>query len=320
VIRGERERRHAASGGDPASAVSLTLWDVGAVDSTPDAGDDIHKDVHQPLSCEPFVVRSRLEVLVMTRSRRVLDALVSGFIVYGLMAACSGKTTTPGIAVGAGGAGHGGSGGHAGSGGDSSLFDALTDPVSDALAGVENPQSGTRLKGKFTMGADGSKQYQLTTTYGVYSNFTGPLAVEAVWYDALLQEDCTFLQAADGKLHCLPGVLALPSEPVYGFAVYYADAQCTMPFVAQYLPTTGCVAAATPKYVQAQEYATCGVATTRVLQVGSPAAAPPTAYEASEPGTCGPLSPEQAGTVMGWFSATEVAPPTFVEGTIGVDP
>ena len=36
---------HAASGGDSLSAVSLTLWDVGAVNSTPDAGDDIHKDV-----------------------------------------------------------------------------------------------------------------------------------------------------------------------------------------------------------------------------------------------------------------------------------
>ena len=96
----------------------------------------------------------------MTRSRRALDALVSGLIVYGLMAACSGKTTMQVAASGVGGAGHGGSGGHAGSGGDGSLFDALRDPVSDALAGIENPQSGTRLKGKFTMGADGSKQYQ----------------------------------------------------------------------------------------------------------------------------------------------------------------
>jgi hypothetical protein len=36
---------HAASGGDSLSAVSLTLWDIGAVTPTPDAADDIHKDV-----------------------------------------------------------------------------------------------------------------------------------------------------------------------------------------------------------------------------------------------------------------------------------
>ena len=58
------------------------------------------------------------------------------------------------VAGGHGGCAGGHGGGHGGAGRlDSGIFDALTDPVSEAMASVENSgRSGTRLKGKFTHG------------------------------------------------------------------------------------------------------------------------------------------------------------------------
>src|SRR5262245_1097586 len=111
----------------------------------------------------------------MTRSRRVLEALVSGCIVYALMAACSSSAkmvqSGSGGHAGTGGIAHGGntgSGGHSGNAGtgqsEGGLMDALRDPVSEAMAGLETPASGSRLKAKYLMGSDGSKQYQLSAT------------------------------------------------------------------------------------------------------------------------------------------------------------
>jgi hypothetical protein len=210
------------------------------------------------------------------------------------------------------------------SSGDSGIMDALTDPVSDAMAGIENPQSGTRLKGKFTMGADGSKEYQYSTYFfdpNANSGY-GPLGVHAVWYDSMLQQDCTFLPATDNQLHCLPGTPTSGNISSSGILLLYTDGACTLPVVAQFQAGAGCVPYTTPQYVQSQnvtngQCAKLTLSTTRVFKVGSPVAQPVTAYEGG-PSACSSYS--NTSNVMGWFAATEVMPSAFVQGTVGTDP
>lgn len=62
------------------------------------------------------------------------------------------------------------------------MTDAMTDPTPDASA---QEMSGTRLKARYYVGADGSKQF-------------------AGWYDTSRKENCTVMTASDGKLRCLP--------------------------------------------------------------------------------------------------------------------
>ena len=309
----------------------------------------------------------------MRRSRRAVDALISGCIVYASMAACSSSknmmattTTTTGSGGhgtsgqgGSGGKGHPAFGGHTGTGGmlasgghpgmgghpgtggavgsggmmgmggvgtgatDSGIIDALMDPVVDAFAGVENPQSGTRLKGKYTMGSDGSKEYQYTTYYQDPHGSNGPFAVRPVWYDSMLQDDCTFAPATDNKLHCLPGVPTPGPNGPAGFGLMYTDAQCTQPIVAQFQAGVGCLPYTPPKYVQQQIAVNCTATTanvgiTHVFQLGSPAAQPAQLYGYGSP--CQVLNSSNYGNVMAWYSVTEVAPSTFVQGTVGIDP
>lgn len=282
----------------------------------------------------------------MPRSRRALDAFVSGCIVYALMAACSSSknmmatsasTSGSGGHLGTGGlAGTGGHGGHTsasstgsggtmgmgGTSGDSGIMDALMDPVSDAMAGIENPQSGSRLKGKYVMGADGSKEYQFSTFFGDPhgGNQPGPLAVHPVWYDSVLQEDCTFLPASDGKLYCMPGTPATSSE-TFGLILIYTDAACTKQVLAQLQPGVGCVPNTAPKYVQGLDQAANCLPTampaTHVYQVGSPVAQPSVVYIGS-PSQCQFWN--NPPNAMEWFSVTEVPLTTFVQGSAGIDP
>lgn len=137
------------------------------------------------------------------RRNEVLRALVSGGLIYVVMAACSASSDGGGPvagtgqdagqldgATGADGSGDGAGGapdamGDALADGskDSSILDALTDPVPDALADVTT--SGSRLKAKWIVGADGSKQFRN-------------------WYDSQLGHDCYFNPASDGQTRCLP--------------------------------------------------------------------------------------------------------------------
>src|SRR6266446_2855127 len=103
--------------------------------------------------------------------RRVLESLASGMIVYVVMAACSGgeaadRARAPGTgtgngdATGAGGApvadgSVGPTGGATGTGGDvadATVLDRIMNPVKDAAA---QSTSGSRLKAKYLVGADG---------------------------------------------------------------------------------------------------------------------------------------------------------------------
>jgi hypothetical protein len=203
---------------------------------------------------------------------------------------------------------------------------ALLDPVPNAQAGLENPQSGTRLKGKYATGTDGSKEYQLTT---YFHDPTGPMpvigGVHSVWYDSMLQVDCTFLNAADSQLHCLPGTPA-PGDQTTGFIVGFTDAMCTQPIAAVMPAGVGCLPYTVPKYLQIQTNSTnCAYWTqtpvTRVYQPGAPAAQPTALYVITPGpglGTCSAIP--NVPNAMAWYSATEVPPSMFVQGTAGIDP
>ncbi len=293
----------------------------------------------------------------MTRSRRVLEAFVSGSIVYVMMAACSssGKMadagTTSGSATGghtgAGGVGHGGQSGTGGTmgmggtlgtggaGGDSGIFDALMDPVSDAMAGVENPQSGARLKGKYLLGSDGSKQYQLSVNrFDVTDNapFTAGYpghGVQPVWFDSMLMTDCMFATATDGSLRCVPGVVEPPGESA-SYSVAFTDAQCTQPVLPMNTVTGfGCAQYAPPPYVSAVIVAqptACAPTTAapwpvHVYKVGAALSPPPTAtYVVSVNGAALDCTAVGISQPLTWYTLTETAPATFVQGTAGIDP
>jgi len=152
--------------------------------------------------------------------REALKFVAGSFAVYMVMGACSGKSArhddgssaraghasggsavlamnggAPGTggfaqAGDANGAGQMGSSGQtegAGTTGggephDAGVTDAMADPVPDAAA---EEMSGTRLKARYYVGLDGSKQF-------------------AGFYDTSRKENCAVMNASDGTLRCLP--------------------------------------------------------------------------------------------------------------------
>ena len=150
--------------------------------------------------------------------RRTAGVLFSGCLVYVIMAACSGTENAK--VFGSSGA-SGGSSGGGGAGGatttapkDSGLMDVLTDPVPEADA---NPTTGSRLKAKFLLGDDGSKEYVQT---GLNIPQAAPV-VHTVFRDTQRQEDCIYRPAADGKTRCVPSGYDTQAWPTF------ADAACT---------------------------------------------------------------------------------------------
>jgi hypothetical protein len=251
--------------------------------------------------------------------QRTFGVFVSGCFVYVAVAACSssGNIAMSGSSVSgsgghAGSSGHGGAvagnGGHGGTmpgsggngaSGDSGIVDALTDPVPDAFAGSEDPASGTRLKGKFIAGADGSKMY-----------------LPSVWSDSQRQEDCAFGTAGDGMLRCLP-------TSVQDFPLYYTDAQCTKPFaiLASGPPPSGC-AANPPKYNRTTDAGgACPMVQappSHYYPIGQQISQPQGPYYATNSGSC---AQSQIGFTTLYFSVMAEVPATsFVAGTVGTDP
>lgn len=128
------------------------------------------------------------------KAYHILTSLAGSLIIYVALAACSSD---------GGQNGHGGHGGQAGTGGlDSGIIDALLDPVSEASA---EPTAGSRLKGMYETGEDGSKAY-----------FPGQ------WWDSKRGEECSRGMATDGKERCLP----TSKVPLDTSNVYYMDATC----------------------------------------------------------------------------------------------
>src|SRR5260370_16789923 len=132
------------------------------------------------------------------RVNEVAKMLGGWMAIYVIMAACSAGSGRQVVASSGAASGAGASGSLAASGSQSSsglgvdgsqsesgraLVDALTDPVSSAMA--DATQSGTRLKVKYYAGADGSKQF-----FGLH--------------DSQLNVDCNFITAADGVSRSLP--------------------------------------------------------------------------------------------------------------------
>lgn len=230
---------------------------------------------------------------------RVIEALGSGLVVYVMVVACSsggggsgshaggGAGGAAGVATGGGSGGTTG-GGTTGAGGlldaAEDIIDALTDPVPDAMAN----ESGTRLRARRLVGADGSKQW-------------------VGWHDNKLNVDCGYARAADGLQHCMPA-----GSP--GLTVYFTDASCTQP-IGVSNPSPPCAL----KYGAVTRYGkdTCEVPTltTELYAVGAAVATPSTVY--SLQGTAcisGGASPN-----LKYYALTAVSPSEFVLGTEQVD-
>lgn len=273
------------------------------------------------------------------RAGQTMAVFASGCAVYVIMAACSSMggsggtstsggggqamtgggmaTNSSGQAMGGGGMGSGGNamssggmsngGNGGGSGRDSGIFDVLTDPIPDADA---QPMSGSRLKARFRLGADGSKEYK---SYGTASP---PWGLRQLWYDSMRQEDCAVENAADNKLRCLP-------VDVTSANFWYLDPQCTQLILELDQPGVqpGCPNPP-PKYaVKINPGSVCATGEKgnqkSLYPLGQLIAKPPLKY-ALENGQCNGYGIAQNKP---WYEMGAEVPATdFVEMTDGVDP
>jgi hypothetical protein len=96
------------------------------------------------------------------------------------------------------------------------VIDRVVHPIGDARADVAT--SGSRLKARYLVGDDGSRQWN----YG--------------WFDTQLGVNCSFVLAVDSTTRCLPSSGA-------GVGTYYGDSGCT-----QRLAAAAPTACAAPKY------------------------------------------------------------------------
>jgi len=171
------------------------------------------------------------------------------------------------------------------------LLDALADPVAKARAGT---QSGSRLKAKWYVGADGSKV------------FTG-------MYDSQLMSDCFFVQTGDGTTRCFPSGLSTGLL----FGSYYSDGGCSQGLA--WSPTAACAA---PKYVTST--VVIPGCTTQISYHLYPIAAAFTGtIYSGTPAMCTPLSAGQITALASYsFYAVgpEVAPSGWVQATMQTDP
>jgi hypothetical protein len=144
-------------------------------------------------------------------------------------------------------------------------------------------QSGTRLKARMLVTADGAKA------------FVG-------WRDTVRNENCSFWNTADGKLRCLPTACAGPiSTPPR----MYADENCTG---YQIVPISGTSA---PSCVSLLDSA----GSVSVFKDIAPASVGTTVYIDSDPTTAGCTSNQPSSLYAGGFMrlAAPVQPSEFVE-------
>ena len=196
------------------------------------------------------------------RARDIYKMLAGSFMIYVAFAACN--ASKPGGSARPNSRGDGGSSG-------------VTDPVPTAKA---DPESGSRLKAKYRIGDDGSKEY-----------------LSGVWYDSERQEDCSFATAADGKERCMP-----TSQLTVTF---YGDASCSQPLA---VGSPSCA----PKYAMTFEPSACSAGTVHIYAIG--ATATPSKLYVNANGTCmnaGPPDPASTYYQVG----AEVAASSFVGGS-----
>jgi hypothetical protein len=237
------------------------------------------------------------------QARTVLFNVLGSSAVYVIVAACSGadrqRASETFAKDGAGGSGRvdsaaaleSGLDGALGKGGetgdaayeqaaaDASIVDALSDPVADAQA--DQAVSGTRLKARWYVSADGAKQ------------FLG-------WFDSQRQENCSFQVAADGKTRCLP-------TTVLTFFYFY-DPECKRPLAvsAPACPVRKYWADSLPIG------STCSpLGGTRVFESGAKIAPAAPVYQGGQ--TCSLLPQRPAN--LDFYSLTETAASSFQDAS-----
>jgi hypothetical protein len=233
----------------------------------------------------------------MSRLIRSLEALASGTLVYILVVACGsapathrrGSAGSAGVAL-AGSGGAAGSPGEAGqpSGGSAgaslidAAVDALTHPESDAQAATE---SGTRLRAVYMTGSDGSREL-------------------VGWHDREQNVKCRYGLMSDGTQRCIP-ILS------YDVAVLFSDGACTQPVF-----KSDCKVPSTFGYAQSAG-ASCDYAVTyRVFKrVSDSPITVPYAWTLTSSGNCAYLGASTSQV----YSATELKPSDFVQGTEQID-
>lgn len=166
-------------------------------------------------------------------------------------------------------------------------------------AGKDAAVSGSRLKARWRVGADGSRA------------FIG-------WMDAQLANECRFEIAADGEERCLPGVEVGIAKPSLFGGVYFVDDACTAE--ALLMPSTEDHPAgwAPSQYVLGPTSDVTRVGRAYVVyEVGGPIVAPQPGGVFHRNGQSCLVATLQPGA---WYALTQVDPVTFVEATIETDP
>jgi hypothetical protein len=120
----------------------------------------------------------------------------------------AGGRGTGGTTSGAGGKGTGGAGGKGTGGATGGMGGGSTGPVPNA----EAEESGSRIKARWIVGDDGSKQF-------------------LIFYDSMLKVECQYQFMSDGKRHCTPGAYGPVAYGPLGLVVgsLYQDAACSAP-------------------------------------------------------------------------------------------
>jgi hypothetical protein len=245
-----------------------------------------------------------------------LKLVLGSVVVYVVMAACasvgtmspsdtsagagssggavSGSSSGGAVSGSSSGAASDGSGSSGASNGDDSggmsLLDALTDPVPAAKA--DTTQSGSRLKAKYYVGSDGSKQF-------------------AGWHDSMLNVDCGFSLASDGTTRCIPTTATL-------VLAWFSDSGCSQPLA--WVTSKGCAPATYAAQGIAPIAPACTTYSSRVFQVG---AAYSGAIYTGTPANCSE-QPDGGAALRATYDfysvGSEVAPSTFVAATVQTDP
>jgi hypothetical protein len=211
-----------------------------------------------------------------------------------------------GMTAGAGGRGTGGAGGKgtggAGGKGTGSATGGAGSGSTGPVPNAEAEESGSRIKARWIVGDDGSKQF-------------------LTFYDSMLQVECSYQMMSDGKRHCTPqsynalviyGPVSPPSVPF----TYFQDAACSAP-----LATAPTGSTCPPQYAAVSENPpACAplVRTYRYHPVGAKYTG--TVYEI-QLSSCSPLTAATMPMGVDFFTiGAELPPSTFVGSTLTTDP
>lgn len=227
---------------------------------------------------------------------KTLRLIVGSFVVYFAVAILHACGPTPAhMASTTGSAGHAGSAAAGGMGGAASTMASaggnsgghggavgtggMMNPVGDADA----EESGSRIKAKRIVGADGSKQFE-------------------GWYDTNLKVECSYLMMSDGKLHCIPE---------YAATIGFSDSACTMPVIG--LIIQGCPPPPIAGYISSTLM--CGYSYA-ARTVGPPVSQ--SMYYSNFGGPC--VSSPISSPFTVYATGAELPPSMFVAATVVQDP